>query len=128
LRFYPDAAQASQDIFINTALSGIVSGVALGILGAAIGALLRSQVVALIGVLLWLFAIEPILLLLVPEAGKYSLTGLMTAIVSLDVESDLVNFTTDSFLSPLLSILFLLGYAFVFAILALITSMRRDID
>ena len=128
LGFYPDAAQASEEIFINTALSGIVSGVALGILGAAIGALLRSQVVALIGVLLWLFAIEPILLLLAPEAGKYSLTGLMTAIVSLDVESDLVNFTTDSFLSPLLSTLFLLGYAFVFAILALITSMRRDID
>jgi len=128
LLFYPDAARASPEIFINTALSGVVSGVVLGILGAAIGALLRSQVLALMGVLLWLFALEPIMLLLFPAIGKYFLTALVTAIMALDVESEVVNFTTDSFLSPLTAALFLLGYAVVFAILALVSSMRRDID
>jgi hypothetical protein len=80
------------------------------------------------GVLLWLFALEPIMLLLFPAIGKYFLTALVTAIVALDVESEVVNFTTDSFLSPLTAALFLLGYAVVFAILALVSSMRRDID
>ena len=97
-------------------------------MGAAIGALLRSQVLALVGTLLWLFAVEPTLLLLAPGAGKFFLTGLATAIIAIDVESDLIDFTSDSFLSPGLAIAVLLGYAVVASLLALLSSMRRDID
>ena len=128
LQFYPEAAAPSAEIFLNTAISGVVSGFVLGIVGAAIGALLRSQVLALVGTLLWLFAVEPTLLLLAPEAGKFFLTGLATAIIAIDVESDLVDFSTDSFLSPGLAIAVLLGYAVVASLLALLSSMRRDID
>ena len=128
LQFFPDAADASRAVLINTAVAGVVSGLVLGVVGAAIGALLRSQVLALVGTLLWLFAVEPILLLLAPEAGKYFLTGLATAIVALDVESDLVDFSTDAFLSPGVAILVLLGYALVASVIALASSMRRDID
>jgi hypothetical protein len=44
------------------------------------------------------------------------------------VESDLVDFSTDSFLSPGLAIAVLLGYAVVASLVALLSSMRRDID
>jgi len=125
---YPDAASPSIDIFINTSLASLVSGVVLGILGAAIGALVRSQVLALVGVLLWLFAIEPIVILLLPEASQYSLTGLMTGIISLDLQAEAFNVDLGAYLPPLTATLFLFGYAIVFAIVALISSMRRDID
>ena len=128
LEFYPEAAEPSTDIFVNTALAGVVSGFVLGIVGAAIGALLRSQVLALVGTLLWLFVVEPTLLLLAPGAGKYFLTGLATAITSIDLETDLVDFSTDTFLSPGIAIAVLLGYAIVAAVLALLSSIRRDID
>ena len=100
----------------------------MGILGAAVGALLRSQILALMSVLIWLFAIEPILLLLVPDQGKYFLSGLITSMVALDVQSEQFNLDTGDFLSPLVSIGFLLAYGAVFSILALISSMRRDIE
>ena len=125
---FPDAATPSVDIFINTSIGAVVSGAVLGILGAAVGALLRSQVLALMSVLIWLFAIEPILLLLVPDQGKYFLSGLITSMVALDVQSEQFNLDTGDFLSPLVSIGFLLAYGAIFSILALISSMRRDIE
>ena len=128
LEFYPEAATPSAEIFANTALASVVSGFVLGIVGAAIGALLRSQVAALVGTLLWLFVVEPTLLLLLPEAGKFFLTGLATAIISIDLETDLVDFSSDVFFSPGVAIAVLLGYAVVASLLALLSSMRRDID
>jgi ABC-2 type transport system permease protein len=125
---YPDAASPSIDIFINTSLASLVSGVVLGILGAAIGALVRSQVLALVGVLLWLFAIEPIVIVLLPEIANYSLTGLITGIISLDLQTEALNVDFGAYLPPLTATLFLFGYAVVFALVALISSMRRDID
>jgi len=125
---FPDAATPSVDIFINTSIGAVVSGAVLGILGAAVGALLRSQVLALMSVLIWLFAIEPILLLLVPDQGKYFLSGLITSMVALDVQSEQFNLDTGDFLSPLVSIGFLLVYGALFSVLALISSMRRDIE
>ena len=79
-------------------------------------------------VLIWLFAIEPILLLLVPDQGKYFLSGLITSMVALDVQSEQFNLDTGDFLSPLVSIGFLLVYGALFSVLALISSMRRDIE
>ena len=42
LMAYPDAATPSIDIFVNTSIGAVVSGAVLGILGGAVGALLRS--------------------------------------------------------------------------------------
>ena len=128
LMAYPDAATPSIDIFVNTSIGAVVSGAVLGILGGAVGALLRSQILALMSVLIWLFAIEPILLLLAPDQGQYFLSGLITAMVALDVQSEQFNLNTADFASPLMATLLLLGYGVVFAVVALASSMRRDID
>jgi phosphatidylglycerophosphate synthase len=98
------------------------------VLGASIAALIRSQIISLIGVLIWLFAIEPILLLLFPDQGKFFLQGLITAIMALDVESEQFNLNTADFADPLTATLLLLGYAAVFAILSMIVSIRRDVE
>ena len=128
LEFYPDAADPSVDIFINTSIAAVVSGAVLGALGASIAALLRSQIISLIGVLIWLFAIEPILLLLFPDQGKFFLQGLITAIMALDVESEQFNFDTADFTDPVSATLLLLGYALVFSVLSMIVSIRRDVE
>ncbi len=128
LEFYPEAADPSVDIFVNTSIAAVVSGAVLGVLGASIAALLRSQIISLIGVLIWLFAIEPILLLLFPDQGKFFLQGLITAIMALDVESDQFNFDTANFTDPVSATLLLLGYALVFAIASLVVSIRRDVE
>lgn len=128
LQFYPEAASPSTDIFLNTTIAALVSGAVLGVLGAAVAAFIRSQIVALIGVLIWLFAIEPILLLLFPDQGKFFLSGLITAIMAIDVESEQFNLNTADFADPLTATLLLLGYAVVFAILSMIVSIRRDVE
>jgi len=128
LQFYPNAAAPSVTIFINTSIAAVVSGVVLGILGAAVAALIRSQVLALIGLLIWLFAIEPILFLVFPDQGQFFLSGLITAIVAIDVQSEQLNLNTADFADPVTATLLLLGYALVFAIVSLVVDMRRDIE
>lgn len=128
LQFYPEAASPSTDIFVNTSLAALVSGAVLGVLGAAVAAFLRSQVLALLGVLIWLFAIEPILLLLFPEQGQFFLSGLITAIMAIDLESEQLNLNTADFADPVTATLMLVGYALVFAVISMIVSLRRDVE
>lgn len=128
LLFYPDAADPSVAIFVNTSIGAVVSGAVLGVFGAAVGALIRSQIIALISVLVWLFAVEPILLLLFPDQGKFFLSGLITAVVAIDIQSDQFNLNTADFADPLTATLLLLGYGVVFAVLSLVISLRRDIE
>lgn len=62
-------------------LAGIVlGGICLAALGAAVGALLRNQVIAVGAALLVLFVAEPLVTELVDGYQRYSLTGLRTAI------------------------------------------------
>jgi ABC-2 type transport system permease protein len=43
----------------------------LAALGVGVGALVRNQVVAVVGLLVWWFAVEPTLLALVPSVGRF---------------------------------------------------------
>jgi ABC-2 type transport system permease protein len=58
-----------------------------GAFGVGIGALVRNQVVAIVGVLVMGFAVEPLLVALVPEVGRFGPFGaLPTAAQGLDPE------------------------------------------
>jgi hypothetical protein len=78
--------------------------------------------------LVWLFVLEPIVLLVFADTGKWLPTGAITGMLALEFESEALGVSTAGYLSPGLSALVLLGYGAVFTIIALITSMRRDID
>jgi ABC-2 type transport system permease protein len=61
----------------------------LGALGVAIGALLRNQVVAIIGVLVFAFVLEPALVALAPDVGRYGPTSAApNAILGFDSDSN----------------------------------------
>jgi ABC-type transport system involved in multi-copper enzyme maturation permease subunit len=53
----------------------LVTGAFLGALGVCIGALLRNQVVAIVGVLIVAFVVEPTLINLVPNVGRFTPIG-----------------------------------------------------
>jgi hypothetical protein len=100
----------------------------LGIIGVALGTLVRNQMLAITGALLYLFVIDPILLALAPDTGKYLPVGLITAMLALDIEAPEFGIDTTAYLPPLTATVVLLGYGAVFAGLAIATSLRRDIE
>ena len=63
-----------------------------------------------------------------PDAGKFLPSGLITAMLSLDISAPELGFDTTGYLPALTATLVLLGYGAVFAFVAIATSLRRDID
>ena len=127
-------AEPPLSAFGDLALTASVSGIVLGLVGLAVGALVRNQTGAIVGLLAWMFLIDPILTVLSQvmnyEAGKY----LFTALISGMMDLHLSGVTTPrmlgglDYLSPLVSMGVLLAYAAALVGAALATSLRRDID
>jgi ABC-type transport system involved in multi-copper enzyme maturation permease subunit len=128
LSFFEDVAAPSEDVFLNLSLAALLSGAVLAIVGVAIGSLIRNQLIAIVSTLVWLFIVEPIILLLFVDAGKWLPTGAITGMLSIEFQSAALGVDTTDYLSPGIATLVLLGYGAIFALVALITSMRRDID
>ena len=125
---FENAASPSDTLFLNTLIAATIGGAVLGVIGVAIGTLVRNQMLAITGALVYLFIIDPILLALWPDTGKYLPTGLITAMLAIDVDAPELGFDTSNYLPPLEATGFLLLYGVVFAGIAVATSLRRDID
>jgi ABC-type transport system involved in multi-copper enzyme maturation permease subunit len=128
LQFFDDVASPRDTILVETLLASAVSGAVLAVIGVAIGQLVRNQMLAIVGALIYLFVIDTLLLTLLPEAGKWLPNGLITAMLNLQLEAPVLGFDTSTFLPPLTATLVLLGYGVVFGAAGVITSMRRDVD
>lgn len=128
LSFYPGAAAPSEGIFVNTFIAALVSGAVLGIIGIAIGTLIRNQMLAIVITLIYLYVIDPILLALWADAGKWLPSGLITAMLALDIEAPELGFDTSLYLPALTATLVLLAFGVVFALISMATSLRRDVE
>lgn len=128
LQFFDNVAEPSSGVFLNTMIAAVVSGAILGVVGVALGTLVRNQMLAITGSLIYLFVIDPILLTLAPEAGKWLPSGLITAMLALDVQAPELGFDTTNYLPALTATIVLLGYGLVFGAIAIATSLRRDIE
>jgi ABC-2 type transport system permease protein len=128
LQSFPEAAQPSENLFANTLLASLVAGAVLGVIGVSLGTLIRNQMLAIVGALVYLFIIDPVLLTLWPEAGKWFPSGLITAMLSLEIDAPALGLSTADYLPALTATLVLLGYGAVFAITAWATSLKRDIE
>ena len=125
---FEDVAEPSDNLFLNTMIAATISGAVLGVIGVAIGTLIRNQMLAIVGALVYLFLIDPLLLALWPDAGKFLPSGLITAMLAIDISAPELGFDTTNYLPALTATLVLLGYGAVFAFIAIATSLRRDID
>jgi ABC-2 type transport system permease protein len=128
LTFFENVAEPSDGVFVQILGAALLSGAVLGVLGVAIGSLIRNQLIAIVSTLVWLFVIEPLVLLLFVDAGKWLPTGAITGLLALEFEAEAIGVNTSDYLEPGISALLLLAYGAGFAVLALFTSMRRDID
>jgi ABC-2 type transport system permease protein len=102
--------------------AGVVAAMALyTILGLALGSLLRNQVAAIVVGVAWVYVLENLLVALLPSIGKWLPGGAAQAVYG--VSSPLGG----DYLPAWGGVLLLLGYAAAFAVVASVTTIRRDI-
>jgi ABC-2 type transport system permease protein len=132
LTFYPEAAAPSADIFINYPASALLIGAVLAVIGVGVGALIRNQTVAIAVAMLWIFLVDRILGVLFVAVGKYLPTGLITSMMNIQLTvtttSKVASLNTGDYLDALPAAGLLLLYGMVFAVVAMFTTLRRDID
>jgi ABC-2 type transport system permease protein len=112
----PSAADLAGDLVGGVGYAGLAAA-----LGTALGALLRNQVAAVVTILVLIFVVEPVLQALVNDLAPFTLTGLGAAMsgASGDDGTDL--------LAPGVAALVWACYASLLAVLAAISTSRRDI-
>ena len=91
-----------------------------GALGAALGALMRNQVAAVVSVLVLLFVLDPTLSALVEDVAPFMLSGLSTSMAGGDDSS--VDLLPRGVAAAVWA-----GYVLVSAVLAAVLTDRRDI-
>jgi ABC-type transport system involved in multi-copper enzyme maturation permease subunit len=107
---------------IPAVLGGVAAGVAVyALLGVGLGALIRNQIAAVVGALVYLFLLEPILsgIPKVRDYYKYLPGGANSALTRRFIGVDL--------LQPYQGGLLLVAYGLVFAVLGTWLAMRRDV-
>ena len=130
LQQYSDAAAPHSSVFIDTLGAAVVTGAVLAVIGVAIGTLIRSQTPAVVGIVIYMYLVERLIIVFWPDGGKWLPTGLITSMTNLKVSTSAGPMTIDTsaYLEPTPAIFMLIAYAVVFALLALTTTLRRDID
>ena len=99
---------------------GTVAGCALwGGIGVALGAIVRNQVGAVIGLLAWGFLVENIPFGLVPSVGRFG---------PVHGADSLIGLATDHLLPAVLGGVVLLAWAALLAPAGTALVMRRDVD
>jgi hypothetical protein len=105
---------------ITLLLLGTVVGTALwGTIGVGIGAIVRSQVGAIIGLLAWGFVAENLLFAFVPSVGRFAPVHAGDALMGL---------TTNHLLHATAGGLTLVAWTLVLAILGTALASRRDVN
>lgn len=93
------------------------------LLGVALGALMRSQVIAITVTLVWFFIVENIVVALLPDVGRWLPSQLVTA-VFVPPEQAMPGM---AYLSPGLALVTFLGYVLVAAAMAVTLLRMRDV-
>jgi ABC-2 type transport system permease protein len=93
------------------------------VIGVAIGALVRNQVAAVVAVLVWMLAVEYLLLPTFPSFGRWTPLGVTSALLQTGPSLDL----SGSLLATPVAGLVLVTYAVVAVALALVVAPRRDV-
>ncbi len=103
--------------------SAFVVMAAYGLIGVAIGALVRNQIAAVVGVLVWMLAVEQIVIPAFPAVGRWMPGGATNALFQLGPAMSL----DGKLLPPPVGGLVLVGYTAAAVLLALVVTPRRDV-
>jgi ABC-2 type transport system permease protein len=104
---------------ITLLVLGGLAGIALrGALGVGLGAIVRNQVAAVIGLLVWDFVVNGLLFGLAPSIGRFMPTTAADALMGLK---------TDHLLGPAAGGAVLFGWTLALALAGLVLTRRRDV-
>ena len=121
-------ASLSSSAYVEILAGSLLVGGVLAIMGVAVGSLIRSQMIAVVAALLWLELVEALIVVFADWMARWSITGAINSVLSIAVETPEFSLTADDVFTPWQSVGLLLLYAAVLALVALRTSMRRDVD
>lgn len=108
------------DQFWQTVGAAFVVMAAYGVVGVAVGALVPNQIAAVVGVLIWMLAVEQMVIPLFPEVGRWMPFAAASSLMQVGSSYG------DALLSVAIGGLVLLGYTAVTVVLALIITPQRD--
>lgn len=128
LNFYEPHAPVPGELLWKVFRASTLSGLVLGIVGVGLGALVKNQVAAVTGAVIWTLIVEGLVVAFVESIGKYLPAGAITGLVDVDFGKNDFNFSIDKYLTPGPATAVLLAYAAAFSFLALRTTLRRDLD
>lgn len=115
------------DSTVRIIVGGIIASGIYGVVGVGLGALLRNQVAAVVGLVIYLFVVEPILSAIpkVQSAYPYLPGGAASALVqTTDPDAQVSGYTL---LDPWVGGVVLLAYGILFAVLGSLLTVRRDV-
>jgi ABC-2 type transport system permease protein len=102
---------------------GAAAAALFGAIGVGVGALVRNQVAAVVGLCVWLLFIEPILLGDIPSAGKFA-PGASAGAIAGAIQTQIA----DTLVAPALGVLLLAAYAAIASAAGSIVTARRDVS
>ena len=102
---------------------GFVVMAAYGVIGVAIGALVRNQVAAVVGVIVWMTAIEFTVIPSFPDVGRWMPLGATSSLFQI---GPLLGLDGNQLSVPVAGLV-LLGYTAAAVVLALHITPRRDV-
>jgi hypothetical protein len=108
---------------VEVMMATVVTTVVAGILGVAVGALIRNQVVAVVATLVWLLAVEQLFVALLPAIGKWTPGGAAAGFLQLGRQAT----THGSLLPTWAGGLVFLGYTAALTGLSTVAVARRDV-
>jgi ABC-2 type transport system permease protein len=109
--------------FWQTMAAGFAVLAAYAVIGVAIGAVVRHQIAAVVGVMVWMLAVEHIVIASYPTVGQWLPVGATFSVMQLDQANGLDGQLTSAPIGGLV----LLGYTAVAVALALLLTPKRDI-
>lgn len=128
LNFFEPHAPVPMELLWKVLRASVISGLVLGIVGVGLGALVKNQIAAVTGAVIWTLIVEGLVVAFVESIGKYLPAGAITGLVDVDFGDNDFNFSIEDYLTPGPATLVLLGYAALFSIIAMRTTLRRDLD
>ena len=103
-------------------IGGIVMSALWAALGVGLGALVRNQVAAIVGLFAWVFVVEILVFQYLPGLGRYAPGAAGTAMTG-----DILGDSSVDLLSPPVGGLLLAAYAAAFVLASMVMIKRRDV-